>query len=187
VTTDAPDRLAGLLERARGGDRQAWTQLHAEINPRLWHVARAQGLNRDEAFDAVQVAWLELVRHLDSLRSPRALTAWLVTTTKREAWRIANRRAHGPDLSTVEVVDDRPTPDRLAELAERDRLLWDNVARLPVRCQQLLRLLALQTRPDYAQVTEQLGMPKGSIGPTRGRCLALLRTHLGADPRWSDT
>jgi len=30
--------------------------------------------------------------------------------------------------------------------------------------------------PSYAEVSEALGMPIGSIGPTRARCLASLRT-----------
>jgi DNA-directed RNA polymerase specialized sigma24 family protein len=34
-------------------------------------------------------------------------------------------------------------------------------------------------------VAEALGMPVGSIGPTRGRCLAKLRAMLQADPGWS--
>ncbi|MEK8103881.1 sigma factor [Micromonospora sp. M12] len=59
-----------------------------ELNPLLWHVARAQGLAAEEAADVVQTTWLELVRGLHTIRSPSALTAWLVTTTRRESWRV---------------------------------------------------------------------------------------------------
>jgi hypothetical protein len=55
---------------------------------------------------------------------------------------------------------------------------------LPERCQQLLRLVAFSDRPDYQAVSEALDMPIGSIGPTRGRCLAKLRTSLASDPSW---
>ncbi|MFL6130847.1 MAG: RNA polymerase sigma factor [Mycobacteriales bacterium] len=182
-------RLGALLDRARAGDRTAWKPLVAELNPRLWHLARAQDLTPDEAMDAVQVAWLELLRHVDSLRSPLVLTAWLVTTTKREAWRIAarRRRDQGLDLTEAENIrEPAPGPEQLVELADRDRALWELVEQLPPRCRQLLRMVALQPRPDYDAIVEALGMPKGSIGPTRGRCLALLRARLAADPRWSE-
>ncbi len=56
---------------------------------------------------------------------------------------------------------------------------------LPERCRQLLSLVAMVDRPDYAVVSRMLGMPVGSIGPTRGRCLAKLRLALAADPTWS--
>jgi len=65
------------------------------------------------------------------------------------------------------------------------QVLWRNVAKLPERCQQLLRVVAFAERPDYGALSVALGMPVGSIGPTRGRCLAKLRTMLSADPEWS--
>jgi RNA polymerase sigma factor (sigma-70 family) len=185
---DSAGRLGALLARAQAGDRAAWDLLFAELNPRLWHLARAQDLTPDEAMDAVQVAWLELLRHVHTLRSPRALTGWLITTTKREAWRAAarRRRDRGLDVAAAgDVPDPAPTPDRLVELADRDQVLWDLVEELPPRCRQLLRMVALQPRPDYDAIVDALGMPKGSIGPTRGRCLALLRERLATDPRWS--
>ena len=53
------------------------------------------------------------------------------------------------------------------------------------RCQALLRIIAFVDRPDYVAVSQALGMPVGSIGPTRGRCLAKLRAALSGDPTWS--
>ena len=51
-----------------------------------------------------------LVSRLDGIRSPSALTAWLVTTTKREAWRLNRRRQTPIDPTTmVDVEADLPT------------------------------------------------------------------------------
>ena len=61
---------------------------------------------------------------------------------------------------------------------ERDRVLWRAFHQLGDRCRELLRVVAMVERPDYAVVGEALGMPHGSIGPTRGRCLAKLRALL---------
>src|SRR5262249_36254773 len=81
------DRLAVLLERARGRhDAASLDAIVAELSPLLWQVARAQGLDRDAAEDVVQTTWLSLLSHLETIRSAGALTGWLVTVTKREAW-----------------------------------------------------------------------------------------------------
>jgi len=47
-----------------------------------------------------------------------------------------------------------------------------------------IRVIAFADKPDYAHLAESLGMPVGSIGPTRGRCLAKLRDLLAGDPHW---
>ena len=181
-------RVGACLERARSGETAALSEIVRELNPLLWHVARAEGLAAEEAADVVQTSWLELLRRLHEIRSPRALTSWLITATRREAWRVRklSRRAAPDGAAQLESVPD-PDPgpgDRLLA-DERDQVLWQHVQRLPERCRKLLRLVAHVARPDYAAVAEALGMPVGSIGPTRGRCLAKLRGMLQADPRWS--
>ena len=80
----------------------------------------------------------------------------------------------------------RATTGQIAEviLAEKQRVLWQHVQELTPRCRELLRVIAFSDRADYTQLAQALGMPVGSIGPTRGRCLGKLRTSLTADPRW---
>jgi RNA polymerase sigma factor (sigma-70 family) len=184
---DRATRLAESLERAHRGEAGALDDVVRELNPLLWHVARAQGLTRDEAADVVQTTWLELVRRLHEIRAPRALTAWLLTTTKRQAWHVRSRQRQqaGDDPDAVEAVgDERPDVPDLLAAEERQRVLWRHVQRLSERCRTLLRIVAFADRPDYAAVAEALDMPRGSIGPTRGRCLAKLRELLLADPAW---
>jgi RNA polymerase sigma factor (sigma-70 family) len=186
-TADRHERLARCLERARAGDRRGLDEIVSELNPLLWHVARSQTLGADEAADVVQTAWLELLRQLHEIRSPRALTAWLVSTTRREAWRVNGARHRGgvSGAAVDSLADVEPTPDERLGADERDRALWRNYRRLPERCRALLRVVALVERPDYDAVATAMDMPRGSIGPTRGRCLAKLRDLLLADPTWS--
>jgi RNA polymerase sigma factor (sigma-70 family) len=182
--SDRNARLALLLQSARSGRRESLNQIVIELSPLLWQVARAQGLDREAAEDVIQCTWLSLLRHLDQIHSPLALTAWLVTSTKREAWRArAARRAEQPlDRNEMtDTVDTQPLPEDRVLLAERQRAVWQAVQRLPQRCQELLRVVAFSHRPDYDAVATALGMPRGSIGPTRGRCLAKLRTLLDPD------
>ncbi|MBB5872619.1 RNA polymerase sigma factor (sigma-70 family) [Allocatelliglobosispora scoriae] len=185
---DRPARLARCLERARGGELGALDEVVRELTPLLWHVARAQGLEAGDAADVVQTTWLELLRRLHEIRSPQALTAWLISATRREAWHVNRRRRRlaEPDTELLDSV-----ADPIADLSERvvddeqHRVLWRQFQQLSQRCRELLRIVALVDRPDYAVVSEALSMPHGSIGPTRGRCLAKLRELLLADPVWS--
>ncbi|GAA0400037.1 hypothetical protein Acor_22560 [Acrocarpospora corrugata] len=182
------DRLAGLLARAQVGERAAWDALVAELTPMLWHTARGQGLGYESAQDVVQTTWLVLVRRQHSINTPGALIEWLVTTARREAWR-ARARERSADLlgedALDEVRDPVPLPEELLLADERQRALWRAVGSLSRRCQVLLRVIAFAPQPHYDAVARALDMPKGSIGPTRGRCLAKLRQTLTTDPAWN--
>jgi RNA polymerase sigma factor (sigma-70 family) len=181
-------RLAACLSRAMAGELSALDPVVAELNPLLWHVARSQGLTEEDAADVVQTSWLELVRQLHAIRSPMALTGWLVSATKREAWRVNARRRKqaGPGVEELgDPPDPVPLPVEQVVTDERDQALWRQFGQLSERCKALLRVVAQANRPDYAAIADALGMPRGSIGPTRGRCLAKLRGLLLADPAWS--
>jgi RNA polymerase sigma factor (sigma-70 family) len=154
----------------------------------LWQVARAQGLAASDAADVVQTAWLELMKRLQEIRSPQALTAWLISTTKRGAWRANERTRRTSDRSGILEEMPDPAPDLGERLIaeEHHRALWRHFQQLPQRCRELLRIVAMVDRPDYTLVSDALEMPRGSIGPTRGRCLEKLREMLLADPVWSE-
>jgi RNA polymerase sigma factor (sigma-70 family) len=189
MTVDSSDRSARLaerVERARAGELSALDDVVRELNPLLWHVARSQGAGPDEALDVVQTAWLELLRGLDELRNPNALVGWLVAVVRREAWR---RAAGARRTSPTDTFPDRPDPatgvlDSVLE-TERDRTLWRYFEQLSERCRRLLRVLTAVDRPDYDEVSSAMGMPRGSIGPTRARCLGKLRDLLLGDPLWA--
>jgi len=188
ASADRRARLAACLERARAGEIGALDDVVTELNPLLWHVARAEGLTVDDAVDVVQTAWLELLRRLHEIRSTQALTAWLVTTVRRGAWRSNRRRRREHDVVTdvlAALPDPSPTARDQLELEERHRVLWRHFQTLSDRCRALLRIVAMIDRPDYGEVSVALGMPRGSIGPTRARCLAQLRASLLADSAWS--
>ncbi|MGH3763451.1 RNA polymerase sigma factor [Actinophytocola sp.] len=189
VAERVPPDQEELFHAARGGDREALAELVRRLTPMLWQVARSQGLDREASVDVVQTTWLRLLGSLARIRQPAALTAWLVTVTRREAWRVhkAGRAEHvEEDAVFVEMRDAGPGPAEqvVEQVAAGDRRarLWAAVDALPERCRTLLRVIAFTRRPDYAEVSRTLGMPVGSIGPNRGRCLAMLRRLLLSDP-----
>jgi RNA polymerase sigma factor (sigma-70 family) len=185
---DREEWLASLLDAARAGQRDSLGEIVAELTPLLWHVARAQGLSRELAEDVVQTTWLRLLDHLHTIQTPRALTGWLVIVAKREAWHVGGvHRTDRPldEQTALSLPDGAALPDEQVLTGERQRMLWALVGRLELRCQQLLRVIAFAPPANYATVAAALGMPVGSIGPTRGRCLAKLRALIAAEPAWS--
>jgi RNA polymerase sigma factor (sigma-70 family) len=179
---DRNPRMADLLDAARGGNDDALGQITAELTPMLWHVARAAGLGTDDAEDVVQTVWERLLSHLADIRVPQALVSWLVMTAKHEAWRMrsSGRRQLPADQEWLTALPDRaPGTEEQIVIDEQYRALWRAVGQLSAPCQELLRIVAFVPRPDYQSVSTALGMPVGSIGPTRGRCLEKIRVLLG--------
>jgi RNA polymerase sigma factor (sigma-70 family) len=176
------DDVSSLVKRASDGDQAAWDALVDRYTNLLWSVARGYRLERADAADVIQVAWLRLVEHLPRLRDPERVGAWLATTVRRECLQViaTRKRRGGPveDEILTSLPDDAAPVDARLLADERDRALWQAFAGMPDRCQRLLRILMADPPPSYQDVAETLTMPVGSIGPTRARCLERLRTLL---------
>lgn len=185
-TTSLVAEAARLFEAYRERENEGIDALVRLMTPTLWHMARACGLQRGDAEDVVQAVWMSLIDKADVIRDPRSIVAWLGTSVRREAWRVSReaRRAH-PREDFPEHADAAPGPAEEVLRSETQKTLWTHFAGLTPRCQALLRVISRGGPPDYGAFAEAWGMPVGSIGPTRGRCLAALRSALQADPAWS--
>lgn len=180
-------RAGALFTAYRNGDEAKMGELVALLTPILWHTARAQRLDRESAEDVVQTSWLALVRSADSISDPQAVLQWLIVSARREAWRVVKRedRAEPHEFEANDFVSPaKDLPEETVLRNDGDARLWRHMEQLPEKCRALLRVIAFADRPDYAAVAKALGMPVGSIGPTRGRCLAKLRLQLANDPEW---
>ncbi|MGH8910454.1 MAG: RNA polymerase sigma factor [Egibacteraceae bacterium] len=174
--------ISDLVRAAADGDQRAWSALVKQFNGLLWSIARGYRLGTAESEEVVSTAWLRLVEHIGRLREPEYVGAWLATTTRRECVR-ALRRAERVLPTDDDAVLDRAEPggespeDEVLRL-DRDHELWLAVQSLSDRCTLLLRVLATAPPPSYQEVSAALGLPVGSIGPTRARCLAQLKIIL---------
>jgi len=178
-----PD-AATLVARARAGDTGAWSALTDRYTRLLWSVARGMRLNHADAGDAVQTTWLRLVERLDGIRQPEHVSAWLMTTVRRECLALLRRNAREyPGLVRREedLVDPGDAPGELLLREERDADLWCAFATLRPACQSLLRMLTADPPLSYADASRVLDMPMGSVGPIRKRCLESLRKALTGD------
>ena len=172
--------IAELMMRAENGEAQAWDALVERFAPLIWSICCRYRLNGTHADDVGQHVWLQLVAHLDRVRDPAALGGWLATTTRRECLRVL-RVARRPD-AVGSPLDAENIPDNqtgIGEhellLAERHAALREAFARLPPKCQRLIALLIEDPPVPYAEISAKLGIPVGSIGPSRSRCLDKLR------------
>jgi RNA polymerase sigma factor (sigma-70 family) len=171
-----------LVIRARHGDKQAWDVLVTRYAPLVWSICRRHRLADADAQDVGQNVWLRMVDQLDRIRDPAALPGWLATVTRRECLRVL-RTARGP-LTGWHDPDAETVPDEQAGTAEQELLAAERHAALraafrdlPPSSRQLILLLAEDPPVPYAQISARLGIPIGSIGPTRRRCLDKLRRH----------
>lgn len=172
---------ATLVKFAAQGDEDAWHQLVDRFAPLVWAVARANGLDHASAADVHQTTWLRLVENLDRLREPAAVAGWLVRTARHESLRV--RRYTSRERPTNahddnERASEYDTPEDALLLDEERRTVYEAFRRLTEQCQRILRVTAMAPPTSYEVVAAELGIPRGSVGPTRGRCLHHLRRLL---------
>jgi RNA polymerase sigma factor (sigma-70 family) len=176
------DEAGVLAKAAAGGDEVAWKALVARFSGLIWSVTRAYRLGAADAADVFQTTWLRLAEHIGRLDHPEYVGAWLATTARRESLRMARASAKVIPTDDETVFDlgqaPDPTPEQAVLGSERADLLWRAFRQLPARCQVLLRLLMAAPPPSYIEVAAAIDRPVGSIGPSRARCLRLLREML---------
>jgi RNA polymerase sigma factor (sigma-70 family) len=177
---DGPE-LERLVAAAAAGEPMAWEALVHRYGPRLLRIARSHGLTRAAAEAAVQDTWMRLLRSIGSVRDAAAIGGWLRTTAGRESLRVRERarRERATDEPLGTEADDTAQAGDGIDTAACQAAVNRALAGLPVRSRALLRMLFADAAPSYGEIAAQLDMPVGSIGPTRGRCLAQLRRDGG--------
>ena len=174
--------VPALVARARDGDKQAWDAIVERYAPLIWAICRRYRLDRPDADDVGQSVWLRLVDQLPLIRDPAALPGWIATTTRRECGRLVSAPRRREVLGYAQDVAEMPDPspgaaDAEVLVAERNAVLREAFRQLPPRCQELIGLLIADPPVPYADISGKLGIPVGSIGPTRARCLERLRRY----------
>jgi RNA polymerase sigma factor (sigma-70 family) len=178
------DEDAVLVEACRRGDPEAWETLVRRYQRLLYAIPRRAGLDEDMAADVFQRVCVLLLEHLPRIERPERISAWLTTTARRESWRQLRRNnltqpIEGEDDPVAQIPDPHVLPDEIVERMEQQHQVRQALARLDERCRKLLSLLFYRrTAPAYGEVASELGIPEGSIGPTRARCLQKLRREL---------
>jgi RNA polymerase sigma factor (sigma-70 family) len=191
TTTTMPDKdpgpldVARLVQRAAEGDAWAWDRLVKQYARLIWAMTRDFKLVESDAADVAQITWLRLFEHIDRLEKPDRVGSWLAATARNECLRSLAARKRlvlvaDDDVALDDVAAHEPELDERLLAEEGAQVVREALARLPRPWQRLLELLMADPPTSYAEISDQLGLPIGSIGPTRGRCLEKLRVLLQA-------
>ena len=179
----AESDVARLVKRATAGETRAWERLIDKYGRLIWSITREFKLAESDAADVFQTTWMRLIEHIDRLDHPDRVGSWLASTARNECLRcLASHKRLV--LADEGAVLDGPAEhageiDEALLAEERAEVVRAAMAHLPRRWQRLMELLMADPPASYAEISDELGLPVGSIGPTRGRCLARLRVLLG--------
>ena len=169
-----------LVERARDGDLDAFSQLAKASFPRLDGVATLILRDPERAQDAVQEALFRAWRDLRALRDPDAWDAWLRRLTVRACYDVARKERRRTRME-VQVEPDPASaagPDATADVADRD-WLGRELGRLDID-QRAVIVLHYYLDLPVTEVAEILDIPlrDGSVpSPSRPRSHALSDPH----------
>ena len=181
--------VAGLVRQAAEGDRLAWERLVDQYERLIWAVARDFKLVESDAADVFQVTRpVRLLEHINKIEKPDRVGAWLAATARNECLRCLAARKRvilaRDDIVLETAAEPGPEIDEGLLSAERSQMVREALANLPWRWQRMLELLMADPPASYAEISDQIGLPIGSIGPTRSRCLARLRVSCWLLNRW---
>ena len=176
--------VVSWVRRAATGDLQAWNRLIDQYSKLIWSITANFKLAESDAADVVQTTWMRLIEHIDRIEQPARVGSWLASTARNECLRHVAARKRIVLVHEDGELDsaDRhgPEVDEALLASERAQYVREAMTHLPPQWQRLMELLMADPPASYSEISDQLGLPIGSIGPTRGRCLAKLRVLLEA-------
>lgn len=182
---------AELIAQCRAGSEAGWHEVHRRYHRLVRSIASSYGLRGPDVDDIEQLTFMILQSSLERLRPDSRLAPWLSTVARRHTWRVLERRRREAVQDDLEAAATRTrvTADVDAGVlrAAEDAALRAALVQLPAKYRLLLEVLYLRgEEPSYAEVSAELGIPIGSIGPTRARCLQKLREILEATDQTDD-
>jgi RNA polymerase sigma factor (sigma-70 family) len=173
-----------LVLACRRGDQLAWEKLIRRYQRLIYAIPRRAGLDEDLAEEIFQDVFTTFFQKLNDIDEPERLQAWLVTTARRKTLRTiskmrgqsaSERNIDEPADEVARIPDDAPLPDEQLQILEEQHRIRTALSFLDPRCRNLLQMLFYRSEPaSYAEIAAALGIPEGSIGPTRARCLGKL-------------
>ena len=169
--------LVDLVVAARAGDSQAWEALVDRLAGVVWRATADTGLSYEDRQDVFAAAFFRLYEHLDDVREPMKLPGWMATTARNEVRQLLRAKRRLEPRHEVE-------PAETVQLTGVDEGLLDGELRTALRtaflrlgapCQELLRLTTAVPPLSYDEISQLTGIARGSLGPSRQRCLEHLR------------
>jgi RNA polymerase sigma factor (sigma-70 family) len=171
---------AEIWQDVLAGSADAWNELVKRYQPLIYAVSTRSGLSMADAADCFQQTWVALFEQRRRLRDPKRLSAWLVTTAKREAIRLRRiAEREDSEIDVREPASSNPLPGEELSALQRQMQLELAIQELDPRCQKVIELFffAEESR-TYEQIAAMLGLSGNSLGACRHRCLKRLKNIL---------
>ena len=171
-----------LVDRARRGDREAFSVLAGGAVDRVYAIARLILRDTDLAEDATQDVLVRAWRDLPTLRDVERFDAWLYRITVRACADIGrHRRRWRAELTVVPI--EPAEPDRATELADRDQL--ERGLRRLSDAQRTILILTFYVGLSPSEAADALDIPVGTAKSRLHYAIDALRAALAADERSS--
>ena len=168
-----------LVQRCREGNTDAWNELVERFSRYVYAICcRGFGLAAADAEDAFQEVFTRVYTRLNTLRDDSAIRPWIAQLTRRVC---LDRVASGSREEPVDdVADERFS--RTTEEIDEAFTVREALAELGEPCHELLDRFFARDE-SYRTISEQLGLPPGTVASRISRCLTKLRSELeGRNP-----
>jgi RNA polymerase sigma factor (sigma-70 family) len=200
VSASQTDLDVDLLTAAQSGDEEAWQRLMSRYQPLVDKIIRRHRLSPWDGEDVSQYVWMQLVDQAGRLREPRAVAGWIATTTAHRCCQVLQRQKRSISIDPI----DGPGMDSAGSTmvwgsGSEHSGLDDNLLRAELRTavrrglaeltadqQKLLLLVIAEPSVPYREISRRMGLPVGSIGPTRARLLKKLGNSLAVQLLMND-
>ena len=164
----------GLVERARQGDHDAFTDLVDLSIARLDAAARLILRDPELARDAVQETFIHAWRRVRGLRDPDRFDAWLHRLLVNECLDLVRRRRRRAIEVVLQPIHAPAVPDTVGAFVDRD-LLDGALARLDPGHRAVIVLHYYLGMP-LPEVAQSIGIPLGTAKSRLHYALAAMRT-----------
>ena len=169
------DITANLVEKAKNGDSNAWSELYSATFPVAFGVAMQLVKNKDTAEDIIQDSYITAFTKLDTLKEQDKFQHWFnrivanncknyLVKKKPELFsQHATYTEDGEELD-FDVVDDRTEyqPDNAVITDEIKQLFYDMVANLPEE-QRTCALMFWVQELTIPEIAEILGVSQNTV------------------------
>jgi RNA polymerase sigma factor (sigma-70 family) len=177
-----PELDARLVARCIEGEARAWEALVRRHERLVYSIGRSYRLADEDMSDVFQDVFTALLKGLPRLRDGRTLVRWLSSTTERIARTTALKRRREAaredrdDETFARLQDQGEEVGADLDKLERQHQVRTALGAVSDRCKRLLEALYYEDpAPSYAELSQRLGVPVGSLGPTRARCMERLK------------
>ncbi len=150
---------AELIAASRRGERAAFGHLVERYQDLVCAVSYSSTRNRALSEDVAQDTFLAAWAQLDQLRETSRVRAWLCGIARNLARKARVRRRreepHGEGDQAELAADERATPYEAVSQAQRERMVWDALARIPAAYREVM-VLYYQQHHTIAEVAQAL-------------------------------